>query len=170
MKKIVAIGAVLLTGLMFALPVYAEVTEEQNMDVSGGNATGTCIVEAEVGGDFTVTIPKKIVLSRDSYSSTYEVTVSGNIAGDEKVIVSPDESFEMAQANKPSVKMAVTQDVTEFLAEDLAKEDENALVVGTTVFGTVSVQEGSFSAGKWEGTFNFTICLITQEENIPETN
>lgn len=90
MKKIVSLAAVATMAAVCALPTFAytnsteAVNETQNISA---NETAQTSVYAEVGSTFTVTIPKKITLSGETKSGTYNVTCTGDIAGDEFISV-----------------------------------------------------------------------------------
>ena len=97
---------------------------------------------------FTITIPKDIVLDGENAEALYEVTVEGDIAGDQKITVQPDTDFELVEAGgKANVPATVEQDVVEFVYSDIT--------TAKTVDGKVSAP--TLSAGTWEGKFMFNI-------------
>ena len=139
------------------------------------NADGTygTNVYAVIGSQYKVTIPKVIVLkgqaaSKGASTATYYVDVDGDIAGDKKVVVRPAASFDMKQAGKADVAATVTQAVDEFLASNstatagtnqvkLNDPDTDTAAAGNSeTSGTVSA---TLTAGKWNGSFDFTIEL-----------
>ena len=111
MKKIVSLAAVATMAAVCALPTFAytnsteSVNETQNISA---NETAQTSVYAEVGSTFTVTIPKKITLSGETKSGTYNVTCTGDIAGTEFISVTPAASFDMTQKGKADVTATVT--------------------------------------------------------------
>ncbi len=119
MKKIVSLAAVATMAAVCALPTFAytnsteTVNETQNISA---NETAQTSVYAEVGSTFTVTIPKKITLSGETKSGTYNVTCTGDIAGTEFISVTPAASFDMTQKGKADVTATVTQETTKFRA------------------------------------------------------
>lgn len=123
-----------------------------------GDALLDCKVSVSVEGGFTVTIPKNISLSADSYSSDYIATVKGDIASNECVTVLPDFSFVLCQKGKADVGGLVSQEKTSFYPFEIAREG------GRSVKGSVTVP--SLSAGSWRGVFSFYI-NIAPLTNIP---
>lgn len=167
MKKIVSLAAVATMAAVCALPTFAytnsteTVNETQNISA---NETAQTSVYAEVGSTFTVTIPKKITLSGETKSGTYNVTCTGDIAGDEFVSVAPDASFEMSQKGKDDVTATVAQEITKFRADNYTTElvsGEAKMATGATG----SITASGLTSGGWNGNFNFTIAL-SQDSNI----
>lgn len=112
-------------------------------------------VTAVKAADFTITIPKEITMDGDTKSADYTVNVKGDIAGDQKITVTPDASFNLSEAGgKANVVTNVTQDDVTFLPADIyygvAKDQP-----GKTVDGSLAAP--TLSAGQWSGKFNFTI-------------
>lgn len=199
-KKIgLALCNVLLASSMVVTPVCAYTNSEAGVgaeetlseaDFSAGNPTRECEVNVEVGGGFTVTIPKKITLSGSDGKAEFTVTVKGDIGGTESVLVVPAPArtetvenhgsvdfeagtFYMLQDPKDPVLTGVKQDDTEFTSAELAVMDSvnTTLNIGTTANGSVfadgttqaenSVANvGKLSAGAWAGTFDFNISLV----------
>ncbi|MFR5070452.1 MAG: hypothetical protein ACLTE2_12385 [Eubacteriales bacterium] len=167
MKKIISLAAVAAMAAVCALPTFAytnsteAVNETQNISA---NETAQTSVYAEVGSSFTVTIPKKITLSGETKSGTYNVTCTGDIAGDEFVSVAPDASFEMSQKGKDDVTATVAQEITKFRADNYTTElvsGEAKMATGATG----SITASGLTSGGWNGNFNFTIAL-SQDSNI----
>lgn len=117
---------------------------------------------------FSVSIPKNISLSGasgETNEANYSIAVTGNIASDEVVKVTPSSSFQMTDSKgvKKALTATVKQPVTKFVNTEVkpikysSATDTNAL--GTNASGNVSV--ANLSAGSWAGTFNFDIKLET---------
>jgi hypothetical protein len=116
-----------------------------------------------------VSIPKTIVLNGadgDENSSTYKVSVSGNIASDEVVSVTPDTSFQMSDIKgiKSSITATVTQPVTKFVDSQAKATSSLKNVADTIAMGETSgsVVVANLSSGSWTGQFNFVIKLSTR--------
>ena len=161
MKKIVSLAAVATMAAVCALPTFAytnsteAVNETQNISA---NETAQTSVYAEVGSTFTVTIPKKITLSGETKSGTYNVTCTGDIAGDEFISVAPAASFDMTQKGKEDVTATVTQETTKFRADNYTTElEEGEAKMATGATGSIAAS--GLTSGGWNGTFNFTIAL-----------
>ena len=155
MKKIVSLAAVATMAAVCALPTFAytnsteTVNETQNISA---NETAQTSVYAEVGSTFTVTIPKKITLSGETKSGTYNVTCT------EFISVTPAASFDMTQKGKADVTATVTQETTKFRADNYTTE----LIAGEAKMATGatgSITASGLTSGGWNGTFNFTIAL-----------
>ena len=114
-----------------------------------------CNVLATIGSEYKVTIPKVMVLkgAKDT-SIEYNVTVEGDIAGQEVINVVPDETVILNSVNKNSVIGNITQSKVKWAYADL----------GTTTKGNLSVE--GLSAGKWSGSMNFTISMDNFEDNV----
>lgn len=155
-----------------SMPVYAytdsvgTVNETQTIESS---EAAQCEIYAEVGSEFTVTIPKQITLDGESKTGTYTVSCKGDIAGDEYVSVIPDASFTMSQQGKADVTANIVQTKNQFrtngygaalLDTEVLMNDASG-ANGTEISGTI--EASTLTAGTWNGVFNFTITL-TQEE------
>ena len=120
-KKVASLGLAL-TMVVNAVPALATETQtphdietHKTDDVMGTDAhvcdtqeiakdeSASCNVYAEVGSEFTVTIPKSLTLSGADKTGAYDVAVEGDIAGDQFVSVTPDENFAMVQDGKADV-------------------------------------------------------------------
>lgn len=137
----------------------AEVCKEQTIKE---DEQATCDVYAEVGSEFTVTIPKALTLSGTDKNGTYKVSVEGDIAGNQYVSVTPDKTFAMKQTGKKDVTATITQAVNKFRGDNYTSEllsDGSEVKFATGATGSISAAD--LSAGRWNGTFNFTIALNT---------
>ena len=167
MKKIISLAAVAAMAAVCALPTFAYTNSTEAVNETqtiSSNDTAQTSVYAEVGSSFTVTIPKKITLSGETKSGKYNVTCTGDIAGDEFVSVAPDASFEMSQKGKDDVTATVAQEITKFRADNYTTElvsGEAKMATGAT--GSISAS--GLTSGGWNGNFNFTIAL-SQDSNI----
>ena len=148
------LASLALAGLMLAgtmMPAMAYENSTANVDATAEITAPVdaeeCEVYAEVGSDFTVTIPKKITLDGATKTGSYTVSCTGNIAGDEYVSVTPAD-----------VTASVTQETTKF---------RDNLFTGTKGAGEALMSEGAsatidaagLTAGEWNGIFNFAINL-----------
>ena len=104
-------------------------------------------VYAKIGSQFEVTIPKIIVLDGATKKASYNIHVTGDIAGYETIYVIPDETFLLYTKNKPEEDAFVSQDKLEWTFDDL-NEDATGYVYSDTI-----------TAGRWCGTFYFNISL-----------
>lgn len=134
--------------------VYAEVNQTQKLYEE---TKAECKVYYSSTTDFSVLIPKKITLG-SSKTSSYTVTVTGDIASDTSIIVKPDTTFKMKDISgssnpKEDVVATITQDSISWNWEEASNKVEKV--------GKVSAPK--LSAGNWEGNFNFTIIL--EEDN-----
>jgi hypothetical protein len=179
------------TKLMAAIPMVATLiapmtafaaTSYTTTSASVTNATAitadaeTNQVDVSVtqGSTFSVTIPKKIVLTGtvgQTNKSDYSVTVSGNIASNEVINVVPsgtgtdsskNPTFSMSDDKgvKTALTATISQTVTKFV-DSQSKEKTYKSATDTIALGTTSgsVTVANLSAGSWSGNFNFAISL-----------
>lgn len=110
----------------------------------------SCVVEADIGSHFTITIPKRIVLDSGGRGE-YLISFVGDLKGLEYVSVEPklDEGAIILheKGGKADVRAAVTQSGSIFR---LQKEG--------TLAGCI---EAPISAGEWSGGLEFLIALNT---------
>ena len=140
------IKIVLLALCISVTPIHAEVTENQavsNIDEC------TTAVSAEIGSQFTITVPKVIRFDKVTKDSEYTVKVYGDITGTQCISVVPDESFLMKSSGKDNVTATVSQEQTLFSFEEISVED-GAITAGT-------VQASDITAGHWSGNFYFNV-------------
>lgn len=115
-----------------------------------GTITEEVRVNVDVASSFTITIPKEIVLDGNTGKANYVVNAKGDIAGDQKITVTPDASFTLSETGgKANVTATVTQANTEY---DYTKLQGD----GTEYDGNISA---TLTAGEWSGKFNFNIEL-----------
>ena len=129
-------------------------------------------VYAVIGSTYQVTIPKTIVLKGNknaASTATYKVDVDGDIAGNQYVKVQPDTTFKMQQAGKADVDATVEQTLVKYRSSGynttlvtgeakMAVDNDDVIAEGEGT-GTVSA---TLTAGRWAGTFNFDIELVTE--------
>ena len=129
-------------------------------EVTNSNQTDkTTTVYAEIGSEFKVTIPKKIVLDGATKSGTYTVTVEGDIAGLEVINVTPDSAVTLSSKDKADVIGTITQDKLNWTYSEIYTDSK--------ILANGSISASGITAGAWNGTFNFAIKL---ENNGKYTN
>lgn len=152
------------------LPVYAAVTEDQGVaqeEADEGTTKETEVLYTQAS-NYSVVIPKRIVLDGQTKASDYTVKVSGDISSDKRVSVAPQDAIDSVaginfymkdlstSANKKAdVEATVTQDSTVWSSAEVSASE------GTTKNGNVSAP--TITAGSWKGTFTFNIALEDAE-------
>ena len=146
-KFLVAVMAMAMVATTVTPQIFATVDNTQNVTTNKSAATE---VKYSQTSTFSVTVPKTITLGADKTSS-YTVDVSGDIASNENVTVTPDATVTMKDVNsiKADVTGAITQDKTSWIYSEM---DTDA---------TGSISATGLTAGTWNGTFNFAIALNT---------
>lgn len=143
MKKVLLSGAAIATITMMSIaPAFAATT-----DITTQGATDvpiTAIIESQ----FTVTVPKNLDLT--SGTANYNITVSGDIASNEKLKVTPSATVEMTEANtiKTAINATVTQSKKEWTYTDVSSSMATS--------GTITAD---LTAGNWSGVLAFNITL-----------
>lgn len=131
--------------------------------------TVSTTVTAQVDGEYTVTIPKEIVLTLQddgSHAGSYTVDVNGTIPKNAYVTVVPDNEVTLSSNGRTDVQCDVTQAIRTFRATsydgdlsgstDTVKIDNDAVEAN----GTVKTKDGqTLVSGTWNGTLNFNISL-----------
>ena len=101
-----------------------------------------------------------------AHSSNYYVTVTGNLASNEVVTVTPNRSFVMRDTKgiKDDITTSVSQPVTKFVDEQAKKTSRNANDASVAALGQTkgNVKVDDLTSGTWEGTFTFNISLSEQ--------
>ena len=152
MKNKLFIAALVTSLLASSAVVKAEDTTQQATEAGTKSAT----VEYSQDSSFTITIPKTIVISTETKSAEYSLTVVGDVKGSEKVTIVPDTTVVMSDAKgKDPVNATVTQTKTEFTWDEV-------VTPGTSTTGTITATD--LTAGVWTGTLNFTIGLAAVSE------
>lgn len=123
----------------------------------GGGVSQESEVIYEQESDFTVTIPKKIILGSDK-SAEYAVMVRGSVGAGESVSVIPESEFTMNEtgSRKSSVKGVATQDDTVWNYEQIEAGDAK----------NGNVTASGLTAGEWSGSLRFNINLEFQHEHV----
>lgn len=167
-KKVLASLGLAVALVATSMPAFAygnsTAKVNETAEISANVEKEACTVYAEVGSQFTVTIPKTITLSGELKSGEYTVSCVGDIAGDEYVLVKPDASFEMEQDGKDNVTATITQATTMFRGDNYVDDlvdGEAKMATGAT--GSIDAQ--GLTAGAWNGTFNFEIALEQDATN-----
>ena len=153
MKKkllVTAMAAMPMLGMFGGDYASATVTKEETFDK---NTTEDVQVYLTQPSTFSVIIPKEIkeTVNTSAYTDNYTVEVTGNIAGNQTVTVTPDGTFDLTQSGKGNVTATVTQQDKTAVYNDLAN--------GTTKSLNGTVTANGVTAGDWEGTFKFDIGL-----------
>lgn len=152
--KLLTTAAIVAT---MAVPVMAE-GETTNVNSYTEAGTGHSTVTYTQESTFTVTIPKNIALE-SSKEATYEVSVAGDIQGNQEVKVTPATSFTLSDSHgKTDVTATVTQSKTSFASDEIK---DSANPAKTT--GTISAQ--NLTSGDWSGQLNFTVGINSTTNN-----
>ncbi len=111
---------------------------------------GNLIVEEYLPANFSVTIPKIIVLDGNKGNADYAVLVNGTFYYNDTLTVIPESSLTLTDRSKISSMQAdISQQKTVFMKED-------GVASGTSANGSIQVDRSNF-AGIWKGHFNFDI-------------
>lgn len=111
---------------------------------------GNLIVEDYLPANFSVTIPKTIVLDGNTGNADYAVSVNGTFYYNDTLTVIPESSLTLTDRSKISSMQAdISQQKTVFMKED-------GVASGTSANGSIQVDRSNF-AGIWKGHFNFDI-------------
>ena len=146
-----------------------------NQDTDLINNPAMVTVLAEVNGQFSVTIPKVMVLTLQndgSYQCDYTVDVDGRIADNSYVSVIPESEITISTPGKDDVLVAVTQGIHNFRSAtytgDLSGKSDTTKIDVTDstpeATGNLRVKdEYTLTSGTWEGTLMFDISLNWDE-------
>lgn len=116
---------------------------------------GNLIVEDYLPANFSVIIPKTIVMDGGTGNADYNVLVNGTFYYNDTLTVIPESSLILTDRSKISSMQAdVLQQKTTFMKED-------GVASGTTATGSISADRKLF-AGSWSGNFNFNISFKMQ--------
>ena len=186
-KKYLAVFLAMLM-LLSSFPALAGSTGSVASDLTAGTDTAqsaqTTYGESGIGtsqadvyltidsNNIVVGVPTTVIVSgtptnEGKYIGAYSVTVSGDIAGNQMLVVEPDsDTIELSQSGKNDVPASINQLQTRFYYADLAS---NTVTTG-------SIEAQSLTAGSWSGAFNFNISLANRtvytysQMNTPVTN
>ena len=111
---------------------------------------GNLIVEDYLPANFTVVIPKTIILDGNTGKADYQIAVNGTFYYNDTLTVEPESNFTLTDRSKISTMQAnVNQNKTGF-----TKEDDMSR--GCNTKGSIQTDRVLFP-GSWSGTFNFDI-------------
>lgn len=126
----------------------------EDTQTTNGVGSMSCTVTASIPdpNQYTVTIPKSLEMDTNTNKAEYQVSVTGTLANDYLIAVTPDNKFEMVNEDD-KVIATVMQERTKW---------DNTEVDGTVLAtGIVSVEEFT-SYGEWSGTLNFTVEILLE--------
>lgn len=114
---------------------------------------GNVIVEDYQPANFSVVIPKMIVLDGSTGKADYTVSVNGTFYYNDTLTVKPESSFNMTdRSNISTIKANVYQIKTGFTKED-------GISNGCIANGIIQLDRDNF-VGLWNGVFNFDIRFV----------
>ena len=125
-------------------------------EVGEGN-TSTNVYLTVDNSDVLVGVPTSIILSgtpdnEGNYTGEYSVKASGDISGDQSVMVEPkEETVSLVQKGKDNTSATITQEKTIFTSAELSE--------GATTTGKVTAN--GLTAGSWNGQTVFEIGIIS---------
>ena len=137
--------------------------ETRYSDEITADSTEEVQVYATQASTFSVKIPKVIILDGQAGTAKYQVSVKGNINGEEMVNVVPTASFKMTSEGKADITATTTQTVQKFVNTTDSHAADSSFMNGVkpdafiTTEGDVSV--AGMTAGFWGGITNFNISL-----------
>jgi len=184
MKKVLSLGLAAAMTVALSIPAWASSTPLQQVsstqsvndtDVIGnyGNtdpgvdrtvaqatndATENCVVDCQIAGFFTVTIPKDITMqgTRLAAHADYTVNVKGDIAGDLRVTVTPEATFDMSEAGgKADIEAtnSYAANANIWSSADICALQDTTIVGTTRDFDI----DAPLTVGSWSGNFDFAI-------------
>ena len=131
---------------------YSVYTEED------GDDEVAVLVYASQASTYTVKVPAVLIVNGAYVGADktndfgYQVSATGNIAGDEEVFIEPDETFTMSSIGKEDITGTITQEQTTFTYADGLRYDATLTSSGA---GAVA----GMTAGLWHGDFTIQIGL-----------
>jgi hypothetical protein len=158
-------------------PAYAAVTPDANSTaaetpieaaITADTEKSSCEVTATLAENFSVTIPKSVILGGESKKGSYTVKVTGNLAGDHYVEVYAPENVTLKSSGKADVSGTITQSITKFRDANYTttlSSDEKKIGSGDV---TGEIAASSLTAGPWKGTFDFKITLVEPTSRTTE--
>lgn len=156
------------------LIAHAEnITITQDTDLTENPAEVT--VTAEVSSDYSVIIPKEMVLTQNEagdYECGYTVDIKGVIADNQYLSVVPQSEIVISTDGKDDVPLTVEQQVIYFRSSDytgdLSQSTDTVKIDDTSIEsnGNISVKDGyKLTTGSWSGTLLFDISLNEDDGN-----
>ena len=146
------------------------VDENQNVQTKYNefNVDNSAITRVYVSqsSTFSVTAPVIAVLSgqpddNGNYTGDVEYSVVGNIASNEKIVVTPDDTFNLSQNGKDDINCSITlnddnNSKTDFTYVNGLREDNS-------LKHTYTLSTKDITAGSWHGQYNTNIFLASNE-------
>ena len=139
-----------MTAVTVSVPAFAE------SSIVNVPSTNEVLVQSSIASNFTVTIPKAVVLTKASgsgtgeYTAAFDATVTGDIGELETVYVTPDASVTLTGDKAGATTVATTTiGTTEFA---------RAAILGQTATGTHNLT-AQLTPGAWSGAMNVAITL-----------
>lgn len=148
MKKKKIVSSFLVGLLLFSSQCHILAGTVENQTITG-NTQSEVLVSLEIGSTYSISVPKTIQLNEDTKSAEYQISIDGVISDSQYISVTPNTEFVMTDGYM-EVMATVSQDRTEWQAEDLAEGDKIAN-------GVVSAE--SILIGSWSGSFQYDIRL-----------
>ena len=130
--------------------------DEDTNNWQNGSITEEVRVNVKRASFFNITIPKEIVLNGNNGSATYEVSITGELAGDQSLVVKPDDSFQLTEDGGKTTPVTVTQTKDTFNYQD----------IDNSVKGNGTLSASGISAGNWNGRFNFNIEFLAKPKTF----
>lgn len=156
MKKLLAMSLMSLAFALTSVPVCAA---EYTSD-----GTASCLVTAEIGSTYSVSVPATLTLSENEdtgkFEGTYRVGAKGNIAGNKVVSITPSTNTMNMTGRTTGVTATanVLQNITQFVLKSpqdgqaLIRLDDYAYVDG---FVDVNITDSDL----YEGTIVFNFAM-----------
>lgn len=155
--KTINITAALSVGLIKlsnSVPILAETNDNiQKIDQEKSQSVSVTYIQESV---FTISIIKNVTIKNNNEnntkSATYQISVSGDIAGNKAVNVNlTNNQINLTNSNgKPAVQADVVLDKTIFPYNE---------IITTPAVSSGTIEANSLSSGNWTGTITFNINL-----------
>ena len=151
MKRKLATLLICVTALIGgSITAFASDITEINQESTSNKATIN--VTANVVETYKVTAPKNVVIGNTKqYTKADAFTVTGNLAGNRKLVLTVPGSVSLTQSGKDSKTGTVTTSKTEFRFDEL--------VNNTAVNSSLTVDVSDITAGIWNGSFEISVAL-----------
>ena len=113
-------------------------------------------LDVKVADNVAVRIPVRVSLDGYSTETQFEVEVIGTMGDDSVLSIVPDPNFELKSLHKKDIAGHVELEQEEIFKADL---EENGR---TAINGKITLDR-MVTAGKWDGNFNISVCLLSPE-------
>jgi len=137
---------------------YGNTETDRTVAAATNTATENCVVDCQIAGFFTVTIPKDVTMqgTRLAAHADYTVNVKGDIAGDLRVTVTPDATFAMSEAGG---KADITATNSYAANANIWSSADICTLESTTIVGVTRDFDidAPLTVGSWSGNFDFAI-------------